>query len=288
MTPSVDPREFRRAEQTTDTGRLVRFLREFSSSSGVRAMNDHVQQMLELRPGHQVLDVGCGTGDEVRRLASLVGPAGRVVGVDTQGMVAAAREGGVPDNAEFVAADAHALPFETSSFDRYRAYRVYMHLAETSTAVGEAVRVVRPGGVVVVSEPDWATLALDADDVQLTSAVIKTIQDAMEQPWIGRQLARLFREAGLENVQIAPQFGLFPTFELAYDALLKDATDKLTRSGDFESTRITSWLQGLANRAASGDFFFGGLTVLARGYKPQRRTVRSLATRLRSARGSGN
>jgi ubiquinone/menaquinone biosynthesis C-methylase UbiE len=74
-------------------------------------------EAMKLRPGDAGLDVGCGTGDDVRLIAELVGAFGRAVGVDVSGdLVAAARErtpAGV--TAEFVLADAHALPSPTGS-----------------------------------------------------------------------------------------------------------------------------------------------------------------------------
>ena len=48
---------------------------------------------MELAPGRRVLDVGCGTGDDVREMAGLVGAAGLVVGIDnSQAMIAVARQ----------------------------------------------------------------------------------------------------------------------------------------------------------------------------------------------------
>src|SRR5690242_10287223 len=111
MTPSVDPRDFAQVEESEDSDALVDYLREASLLDEMRAMNDYIQQVLDIRKGNSVLDVGCGTGDDVRRLADVVGAKGRVVGVDTATMVEAACRAGVPANGEFVVGDAHALPF---------------------------------------------------------------------------------------------------------------------------------------------------------------------------------
>ena len=73
-----------------------------------------------LSPGMRVLDAGCGTGDDVRAIAEIVGPAGHVTGVDSsRTMIEEARVRGVPANAAFVAADAGALPLKMGLSTRY-------------------------------------------------------------------------------------------------------------------------------------------------------------------------
>src|SRR6266581_4620497 len=118
-----------------------------------------------IRPGHAVLDVGCGAGDDLRSLAQLVGPTGRVVGVDnSETMLQEARERtrGLP--VECHTGDAHHLDFAADSFDSCRAERVLQHVEEPFQAFAEFVRVVRPGCRVVVADPDYGTLMVDATD----------------------------------------------------------------------------------------------------------------------------
>src|SRR5438270_3787680 len=93
---------------------------------------------LHLREGAHVLDVGCGTGDDVRMLAELVGPHGRVDGVDVSAaMVRTARERGLPENARVQQAEAGELPFEDETFDAVRAERVFQHLTQPDVAAKE-------------------------------------------------------------------------------------------------------------------------------------------------------
>ena len=93
--------------------------------------------------GREVLEVGCGTGLILQRLARV---ARRAVGVDlSPGMLAAARERGL----DVHEANATTLPFDDASFDVTCSFKVLAHVEDIEAALAEMARVTRPGGVVV-------------------------------------------------------------------------------------------------------------------------------------------
>jgi ubiquinone/menaquinone biosynthesis C-methylase UbiE len=161
--------------------------------------------LLQARDGVEVLDVGTGTGDDARALAALVAPHGKVVGVDrSPDMIAEARhraEGsGLP--IEFVQGDAQALDFPDASFDRCRAERVLIHLADPRAAVREMVRVTRPGGFVVVSDLGGGTIFVNSSNEQLAGGLARGIADDLTSGLVGRRLHRYFLDAGLEDIHL--------------------------------------------------------------------------------------
>jgi SAM-dependent methyltransferase len=107
-----------------------------------------------------VVDIGCGEGKLRRHL-----PAGTWVGVDSsQTMVA-----GAPAGARLARAD--ALPFSAGSFGAAALLYVLYHLDDPATALVEARRVVRTGGLVAVATPsrhDLPELAFALPDRPLT------------------------------------------------------------------------------------------------------------------------
>jgi arsenite methyltransferase len=103
-----------------------------------------------IRPGESLLDLGCGAGFDAFVAAQLVGPAGRVVGIDlSPEMLAVARAGqaeaGFPE-LEFREASVEALPFPDASFDVALSNGVLNLVPDKPAALREIFRVLRPGG----------------------------------------------------------------------------------------------------------------------------------------------
>lgn len=110
-----------------------------------------------LRPGHAVLDLGCGTGT-LAIMAKESALGARVVGLDGDpAILAIARHKAevAGDEIEFREGMAYALPFEDATFDRVVSSLVLHHLAheEKRRALAECHRVLRPGGELHVA--DW-------------------------------------------------------------------------------------------------------------------------------------
>jgi ubiquinone/menaquinone biosynthesis C-methylase UbiE len=114
-----------------------------------------------------LLDVGCGKCHWTAIATTFFPGLERIVGVDFETTwVQGARDALAghlsaildrpdrPLELDFVAADAHCLPFPDATFDVVTCQTVLMHLARPEVAVAEMFRVVRPGGIVLLAEPE--------------------------------------------------------------------------------------------------------------------------------------
>jgi ubiquinone/menaquinone biosynthesis C-methylase UbiE len=109
-----------------------------------------------VQPGHNVLDVGSGTGYFARLIAAAVGPGGHVVGVDPSAEMVeyARRKARALGNCEFHVGTAEALEFPAERFDVVVTSLVMHHLPEDLRvlALQEMRRVVRTGGRLLIAE----------------------------------------------------------------------------------------------------------------------------------------
>ncbi|QIZ36957.1 methyltransferase domain-containing protein [Saccharopolyspora sp. ASAGF58] len=118
---------------------------------------------LGVRPGQRVLDLGCGAGRHAfelyRRGADVIAFDQDVAELENVAAMFAAMkaENQVPDGsaAQTVSGDALALPFPDEHFDCVIASEIMEHIPEDEKAMREMVRVVKPGGRVVVTVPRW-------------------------------------------------------------------------------------------------------------------------------------
>ena len=102
------------------------------------------------RPIERILDVGGGTGRAVRS----VGAPERLVADPAAGMLSQAREHGL----EVVRAEGARLPFDDASVDAVLVVDALHHISDQLGVLTEAYRILRPGGVIIVSEFDPSTL----------------------------------------------------------------------------------------------------------------------------------
>ena len=95
--------------------------------------------------GKHILDIGCGTGDMLRRFSGE--RAGRLVGVDaSDGMLAKARELSAGYDIELVDGSAESLPFGDEEFDIVTSCMAFHHFPDPGGAIAEIYRVLRHGG----------------------------------------------------------------------------------------------------------------------------------------------
>ena len=105
----------------------------------------------------QILDVACGTGDSTIAIAKAMTPGGKVTGIDISAkmmdplMRKAAHEG-VHDRIKLMQADALAMPFKADTFDRVTCAFGIRNFEDKSKGLEEFLRVLKPGGKVVILE----------------------------------------------------------------------------------------------------------------------------------------
>ncbi|MBD0328938.1 MAG: methyltransferase domain-containing protein [Thermoleophilia bacterium] len=109
-----------------------------------------------LEPGERVLDLGCGAGTDSLVASQMVGPEGRVTGIDmTPEMLAKARAAAAAmgaANVDFVEAEAERLPFGDESFDVVISNGVIDLIPDKDAVFAELFRVLEPGGRIQVAD----------------------------------------------------------------------------------------------------------------------------------------
>lgn len=263
-------------DASDDPGARVRYLDIATSQLSEYKRESYIA--LGLTPGMTVLDAGCGPGDDVRAMAEIVGPTGKVVGLDFSATMveqARARAGGSGLPVEFVQGSLYELPFADDSFDASRSDRVFQHLDEPLRALLEMVRVTKPGGRINVLDPDWGTELVDTNQPELLERARFVRQrrrrDKPGDGWRGRQLWALFSQAGLVDLHVKGVFWCVTDLDVAAQiASVLDWVRDAYEAGDATLEEAEAWEREMRERAATGRFFAaaGGVGVV--GTVPQR------------------
>lgn len=238
----------------------IGYLDRLAATEAARTYKSAMLDALDARPGETVLDLGCGPGTDLSALARTVGPSGRVIGIDcNREMVeqAGRRVSELP-MVDVQPGDLHTLPFADGSVDRARTDRVLQHVAYPTQALAEARRVLRPGGRLVMGEPDWDALAIDYPDTEVSRAYTRHVTDrVVRNGVIGRQLARLALESGFSVPTVVPITSVFRDVRAADEILgLERTTERAVAAGYLSAQTAREWLAHIAEES-----FFASVTL---------------------------
>ena len=227
---------------------------------------------MHLQPGDAVLDVGCGPGTDTIALAEVVGPTGRVVGVDADAAMIAeaerrAEQAGCSAWCSHQQADAMALPWQTATFDACRSERLFQHLPHPAGALAEMARVTKPGGWVVVWDVDWGTLSIDTPEVEMERRLVRAHAERLvNNGYAGRQLLRLFKQQQLGDITVEIRSWQVPNYTLLrYLTLMETVERDALAAGLITEEELHRWQQSLEQTEAEGIFFAHVNAVLVAG-----------------------
>ncbi|MBV9206339.1 MAG: methyltransferase domain-containing protein [Actinobacteria bacterium] len=193
-----------------ESARLQRQADELAADS--MALLDRVG----LGPGQSVIDLGCGPRGILGILAGRVSPGGRVAGLDADpAHTAMAAEFAATRglDVEIMTADARSTGLAPGSFDVVHARTLLVNLPAPAEVAAEMIRLTRPGGWVASMEPDTEYgRCYPPHPVydRLCEIFTMVFRRNGADPWIGRRVPELLRQAGLEDVQVEARVQLYP------------------------------------------------------------------------------
>lgn len=125
-----------------------------AEADGIDIRLERVVSLAKVESGERILDVGTGTGVLIPHLLKAAGQRGSITAVDiSPRMIETARAKQFPGNVEFLTADIQESGLPDASFDRVICNAVFPHFDNKQRALSEIRRMLRPGGMLVISHP---------------------------------------------------------------------------------------------------------------------------------------
>lgn len=221
---------------------------------------------------YQVLDFGCGKGEFLGLLSSLVGKNSRLVGYDAMENSIATARASYPA-AEFICGRfVHELPFPDGSFDRLVTIDTIECIKNKEALINEVHRVLKPGGEVLAAHWDWDTQTYNIPNRELARKAVWAFSD-WKQPWMdeadgqmGRKLWGLFEGTGkfhgssdaiclVETEYEAGRYGYDRVHDLS----------RLVEISGFNRGEYEQFCRDLSESRARGEYFYSITSFIYHG-----------------------
>ena len=230
-------------------------------------------EMLGLRSGTAFLDVGCGAGEVCVEIAAQVGSEGRVAGIDRSAAMIDAAQGAAAKSGRVIdlrVGSAYDLPFPDESFDAVRAERVLQHLEDPEAALREMLRVTKPGGKLLLMDPDHGQAGLAVDEPaqrRVFEAARRSLLSMIVNSHSGVRLRGMLMRAGLSEVRQLTRVFEVPHEDFSKTFFLHDLLDAAVAREEIARADAKEFVEALARREREGLFFAYAMGYAVSGTK---------------------
>ncbi len=243
------------------------------SGEALQGVKQLSYSLMNLSDAKHALDVGCGTGLDFAPMLALMPGDGVVTGVDiSEAMISEAAKlvnaQSLDARVELVSGSAMNLPFPSAYFDALRAERLFQVLSPEQypprELLCELLRVVRPGGRIVLVDTDWASASLDFPDIDLERRMVDFFaRRCRPSGFAARQFRAWMLDEGLRDVElyILPQ----PMYDMDSCPLCSWLAEEALMQGAASEAEARHWMGLLGERSASGSFFACANMLVAAG-----------------------
>ena len=216
--------------------------------------------VLKLKTGELVLDIGCGVGFLTHEMALQVGKSGKVIGLDKNpAMISHARKRCVRlKQTEFYEGDAGKLPVDDQTLDAVSCTQVLLYVKDVPNVLAEMRRILKPGGRLVIVETDWRGVVLNNTDDSMTNNIFSAWDNSVPNPNLPVHLKPLLQKHGFSKIKVDP----IPILNTEYSpsnfshSMLKWISKNAENKGVINKEQRSNWLEDLQNRGQSDSFFF--------------------------------
>ncbi len=230
--------------------------------------------MARIGLGQTIVDMGCGTGSLMLELASAVGAAGKVIGIEPQpGLASVAQrriaESGLAERCHVRIERGSVTSLNSAIADVCIAQTVLLHLpeGERNATLARMIELTKRGGCVISSDQDADTWVIDHPDQELTRRIVACYgEQSFADGWMGRKQRRAFLDAGLKSVEVR----VIPMVDTSADSFAfgraVSRAQVASKTGWITDEEQRRWLATLNQLATAGQFFTSTNYYLTIGY----------------------
>ena len=250
---------------------MASFLEARSRCMDMQEVNATFCKIVDPKPGECILEVGCGSGILCRQMTPNIQPNGHMVGLDiSPHFLLEAKKYILQEDAgkyiTFECGAGESLPYSSAVFDGAFAARLLLHAQDPDAIVREMVRVVKPGGQIVVMDWDFGSVVVDHPERELTRRLLHWRCDHHGgDNWSGRQLWRRMVVAGLQCLSVHPVITVVHSETDGLTQSLLRAAQVSRDGGAISTDEFNTWVNKLKERFQEKTFFASIVYFIVKG-----------------------
>jgi len=247
-------------------GDFMTIQQRLSESNEGKARRKAAFDVMDVRTGQRILDLGCGGGFFVKELAMSVGKEGAVVALDSSSAqidIAKQTCADLP-NVEYYTCSATKLPFADASFDSIISTQTLEYILEVDAVLQECQRVLKPGGRLAVISVMWDHFKIHGCDEKLTSKMFQVFQGHCAHQNLPIEMSLKLGNLsfiGIQQTPLAFDINSYHANSFGFYAS-KAVRGFAKRSGQFTDAELAKWDASLAKSVAENRFAFCSFPVL--------------------------